>query len=187
ARAGGRAGLGARRDPPTSPSALPWQLLLEPRGRSGPENMALDVALLERADRRGEAFLRLYRFDPPCLSLGRNEAAGGFDRAAIARRGGDVVRRPTGGGSVWHEHDLTNAAAPPIPPFGGRPRAHTPIHAGLAPGPARPGWPPLLPVNPPPPSPNLHHLVFRPHLDLAPLTSPWNLTAPCRPSDRRPV
>src|SRR5205814_5925284 len=80
APAGGRAGLGGRRDPPTSPSALPWQLLLEPRGHSGPENMALDVALLERADRRGEAFLRLYRFDPPCLSLGRNEAAGGFDR-----------------------------------------------------------------------------------------------------------
>src|SRR5438105_4750769 len=47
-----------------------WQLLLEPQGRSGPENMAVDVALLERADRMGEAFLRLYRFDPPsaCFS-----------------------------------------------------------------------------------------------------------------------
>ena len=131
APAGGRAGLGGRRDPPTSPSALPWQLLLEPRGRSGPENMALDVALLERADRRGEAFLRLYRFDPPCLSLGRNEAAGGFDRAAIARRGGDVVRRPTGGGSVWHEHELTYAVAAPIAAFGSLRQAYRAIHQRL--------------------------------------------------------
>jgi len=76
--------------------------------------MAVDVALLERADRMGEAFLRLYRFDPPCLSLGRNEAAGGYDRAAIARRGVDVVRRPTGGAAVWHEHELTYAVAAPI-------------------------------------------------------------------------
>ena len=131
APAGGRAGLGGRRDPPTSPSALPWQLLLEPRGHSGPENMALDVALLERAERRGEAFLRLYRFDPPCLSLGRNEAAGGFDRAAIARRGGDVVRRPTGGGSVWHEHELTYAVAAPIAAFGSLRQAYRAIHQRL--------------------------------------------------------
>jgi len=153
APAGGRAGLGGRRDPPTSPSALPWQLLLEPRGRSGPENMALDVALLERADRRGEAFLRLYRFDPPCLSLGRNEAAGGFDRAAIARRGGDVVRRPTGGGSVWHEHELTYAVAAPIAAFGGLRRAYHAIHARLATGLGALGVSPTLAVNRPlPPS-----------------------------------
>jgi len=113
-------------------TAEPWHLLLEPRGRSGPENMALDVALLERADRRGEAFLRLYRFDPPCLSLGRNEAAGGYDRAAKARCGVDVVRRPTGGGSVWHEHELTYAVAAPIAAFGGLRRAYHAIHTRLA-------------------------------------------------------
>ncbi len=261
APAGGRAGLGGRRDPPTRPSAPPWQLLLEPRGRSGPENMAVDVALLERADRMGEAFLRLYRFDPACLSLGRNEAAGGYDRAAIARRGVDVVRRPTGGAAVWHEHELTYAVAAPIATFGGLRRAYQAIHArlgtvlgtlgrGRTPRPraearrlraGAPGW--RVPATridparrvagnhhgrkpqassrkcgnhafggvgssnhvgrgrrrhrsgvghrhnlpqPPPTSTNLHHLVFRPRLDLAPLTSPWNLRAPCRPSDRRP-
>ena len=131
APAGGRAGLGGRRDPPTRPSAPPWQLLLEPRGRSGPENMAVDVALLERADRMGEAFLRLYRFDPPCLSLGRNEAAGGYDRAAIARRGVHVVRRPTGGGAVWHEHELTYAVAAPIVTFGSLRQAYRAIHQRL--------------------------------------------------------
>jgi len=115
--------------------------------------MALDVALLERADRRGEAFLRLYRFDPPCLSRGRNEAAGGFDRAAIARRGGDVVRRPTGGGSVWHEHELTYAVAAPIAAFGGLRRAYHAIHARLATGLGALGVSPTLAVNRPlPPS-----------------------------------
>jgi len=131
ATAGGRAGLRGRRDAPTRPSAVPCQLLLEPQGRSGPENMAVDVALLERADRMGEAFLRLYRFDPPCLSLGRNEAAGGYDRAAIARRGVHVVRRPTGGGAVWHEHELTYAVAAPIVTFGSLRQAYRAIHQRL--------------------------------------------------------
>jgi len=108
-----------------------WQLLLEPQGRSGPENMAVDVALLERADRMGEAFLRLYRFDPPCLSLGRNEAAGGYDRAAIPRLGIDVARRPTGGGAVWHEHELTYAVAAPIAAFGSLRQAYRAIHQRL--------------------------------------------------------
>jgi len=93
--------------------------------------MAVDVALLERADRMGEAFLRLYRFDPPCLSLGRNEAAGGYDRAAIPRLGIDVVRRPTGGGAVWHEHELTYAVAAPIAAFGSLRQAYRAIHQRL--------------------------------------------------------
>jgi lipoate-protein ligase A len=114
------------------PGTLTWQLLVEPHGRSGAENMALDQGLLEDADRTGSAFLRLYRFDPPCLSLGRNEAAGGYDRAAITRFGVDVVRRPTGGGAVWHEHELTYAAAAPIAMFGGLREAYHAIHARLA-------------------------------------------------------
>ena len=134
-----------------------WQLLLEPQGRSGPENMAVDVALLERADRMGEAFLRLYRFDPACLSLGRNEAAGGYDRAAIARRGVDVVRRPTGGAAVWHEHELTYAVAAPIATFGGLRRAYQAIHARLATVLGTLGVSPTLaPDRPAPPSTALH-------------------------------
>ena len=130
-------------------TAVRWQLLLEPRGRSGPENMAVDVALLERADRMGEAFLRLYRFDPPCLSVGRNEASGGYDRAAIARLGIDVVRRPTGGGAVWHQHELTYAVAAPIAAFGGLRRAYHTIHARLAAGLGALGVSPTLAPNRP--------------------------------------
>ena len=132
APAGGRAGLGGRRGAHGPPSAIPWTLLLEVGGRSGAENMAVDVELLERADRTGEAFVRFYRFDPPCLSLGRNEAAGGYDRAAITRLGVDVVRRPTGGAAVWHEHDVTYAVAAPIAAFGGLRQAYRAIHERLA-------------------------------------------------------
>jgi lipoate-protein ligase A len=110
-----------------------WHLLIEARGRSGAENMALDQALLEAADRTGRAFLRLYRFAPPCLSFGRNEPARErYDAAAIARRGLDVVRRPTGGRAVWHDHEVTYAVAAPLATFGGLRAAYHAIHARLA-------------------------------------------------------
>jgi lipoyl(octanoyl) transferase len=109
-----------------------FQLSIDSQGRSGAENMAIDVELLERADRTGEAFVRFYRFDPPCLSLGRNQAAGAYDRAAVARLGVDVVRRPTGGRAVWHEHELTYAVAAPIATFGSLRAAYHAIHERLA-------------------------------------------------------
>ncbi len=111
---------------------LPTELLVDPAGRSGAANMAIDAGLLAEAARTGRAFLRLYRFDPPCLSLGRNEAAAHYDRAAIAQRGLDVVRRPTGGRAVWHEYELTYAVAAPIATFGGLRAAYHAIHTRLA-------------------------------------------------------
>ena len=113
-------------------AALCWELLLNPTGASGASNMATDAGLLALAERSGRAFVRLYRFDPPCLSFGRNEPATGYDRAAIARLGVDVVRRPTGGRVVWHEHEVTYAVAAPIAAFGGLRLAYGTIHAWLA-------------------------------------------------------
>jgi lipoate-protein ligase A len=95
--------------------------------------MALDQALLDEADRTGAAFLRLYRWDPPCLSFGRNEPAlTRYDRSRIEALGLDVVRRPTGGRAVWHEHEVTYAVAAPIPPFGALRDSYRSIHARLA-------------------------------------------------------
>ena len=108
------------------------ELLLDSAGRNGAANMAIDAGLLAEAARTGQAFLRLYRFDPPCLSLGRNEPTGRYDRAAITRRGLDVVRRPTGGRAVWHEHEVTYAVVAPIATFGGLRAAYHAIHARLA-------------------------------------------------------
>ena len=81
--------------------------------------MAIDAGLLEQADQTSRVFLRLYCFVPSCLSFGRNEPARKrYDRDAIARLGIDVVRRPTGGRAVWHEHEVTYAVAGPITAFG---------------------------------------------------------------------
>jgi lipoate-protein ligase A len=101
-------------------TALTWQLVTDPVGRPGPENMAIDQALLDEVDRGGEvSYLRLYRWNPPCLSFGRNEPAlARYDRAEIERLGLDVVRRPTGGRAVWHDDEVTYAVAAPVAAFG---------------------------------------------------------------------
>ncbi len=94
--------------------------------------MALDQALLDAAERTGGAFLRLYRFEPACISFGRNEPARhSYDQDAIARRGIDVVRRPTGGRAVWHQHEVTYAVAAPVTAFGTLREAYRAIHARL--------------------------------------------------------
>jgi lipoyl(octanoyl) transferase len=110
-----------------------WELLIDATGGRGADNMALDEALLVEADRSGRWFLRLYRWSPPCLSFGRHEPARSrYDRAAIARLALDVVRRPTGGRAVWHEHELTYAVAAPIAAFGSLRTTYHAIHARLA-------------------------------------------------------
>ncbi len=117
---------------PRIEAACAFHLSLDAAGRSGAENMAIDAALLDRADGTGASFLRLYRFDPPCLSLGRNEPAAHYDHTEIARRGLDVVRRPTGGRAVWHEHEVTYAVAAPVAAFGSLRNAYHTIHERIA-------------------------------------------------------
>jgi len=93
--------------------------------------MALDQALLGRAT-RGEHWLRLYRWDPACLSFGRHEAAlRRYDRQRIAALGLAVVRRPTGGRAVWHAREITYALAMPAPAAGGIRSACLEIHRML--------------------------------------------------------
>ena len=109
-----------------------WTLIAEPSGRSGSENMSIDHSLL-RAAQRGVAFLRLYRWSPPCLSFGRNEpATARYDLAEIERLGLDTVRRPTGGRAVWHDAEVTYAVAAPSTTFGALRETYNIIHATIA-------------------------------------------------------
>jgi len=101
-------------------------MLIEPIGRTGAENMAADEALLDRVVRSGGAFLRLYRWDPPTLSIGRNQSMEAFEN------GLPIVRRPTGGKAVWHEYEVTYAVAAPIGLFGSLRNAYCAIHTRLA-------------------------------------------------------
>jgi lipoate-protein ligase A len=114
---------------------LGWTLMTEPAGRPGWLNMALDLALLDLAERHQAGFVRLYQWEPFCLSFGRNEPARRrYDREAIRGRGLAVVRRPTGGRAVWHARELTYAvAAPPAWLGGGGLReTHDRVHGLLA-------------------------------------------------------
>jgi lipoate-protein ligase A len=110
-----------------------WTLISDPAGHPGWWQMALDQALLDRAGRTGEGFVRCYRWQPWCLSFGRHEPAlRRYDRARIEAEGLDVVRRPTGGRAVWHARELTYAVAAPLTAFGGMRQAYRQIHATLA-------------------------------------------------------
>lgn len=110
-----------------------WTLLIDPAGRPGWHNMAVDQALLDLAAGEGRGFLRIYRWEPSCLSFGRNEPAlRRYDRAAIERQGLDTVRRPTGGRAVWHADEVTYAVAAPIEAFGTLAESYRRIHETIA-------------------------------------------------------
>jgi lipoate-protein ligase A len=110
-----------------------WSLQDDPTPRPGWYNMALDLALLDEAERRGEGFVRLYRWSPWCLSFGRHEPAlRRYDRHRIEHRGIDTVRRPTGGRAVWHARELTYAVAAPVARFGSLADSYRLVHQAIA-------------------------------------------------------
>lgn len=78
--------------------------------------MATDEAIL-RENQRPESLptLRMYRWSPPAVSVGYfQKVENEIDLEVCARRGIDVVRRPTGGKAVLHGNDLTYAVAAKI-------------------------------------------------------------------------
>src|SRR5512142_3291490 len=116
--------------------ARPWRLV-EPGAapRPGPENMAIDRAVAESVEAGGRAALRFYYWDPPCLSLGRNQpAVGVYDPAAAAARGIDIVRRPTGGRAVLHDRELTYCVSVPVGELGSPRESYGAINRALVAG-----------------------------------------------------
>jgi len=90
-----------------------WRLLLTGPA-SGPENMALDEALMSRARTTGEWVLRVYSWAQPTLSFGRNQSVrAAYDPPTLANGGLAVVRRPTGGRSVLHDREVTYSVTAP--------------------------------------------------------------------------
>jgi lipoate-protein ligase A len=84
-----------------------WRLIHTPPA-SGAWNMAVDEAILETAG-SGETLptLRLYAWQPACLSLGYAQPVADVDQAALSANGWDLVRRPTGGRAILHTDELT--------------------------------------------------------------------------------
>jgi len=87
-----------------------WRLI-EDGPRSGPENMAIDEALLRSFEPAASLpVLRLYGWSPPALSLGRFQKADQVLDLERCRAGRvPVVRRITGGGTIYHADEVTYA------------------------------------------------------------------------------
>lgn len=70
---------------------------------------------MERARVSGEWVLRVYSWRAPTISLGRNQAARGlYDLGRIRQLALDVVRRPTGGRAILHDHEVTYSVTAPV-------------------------------------------------------------------------
>ncbi len=90
-----------------------WRLLLDSPAR-GAWNMAVDEAMLEHVG-RGQSLptLRLYAWEPACLSLGYAQPFADIDVARLEERGWEAVRRPTGGRAILHTDELTYSVTAP--------------------------------------------------------------------------
>lgn len=90
-----------------------WRLIYD-YPTAGSANMAIDDAILQAV---GAGYslptIRLYAWNPPCLSLGYGQKAADVDFVRVAERGWDVVRRPTGGRAILHTDELTYSVALP--------------------------------------------------------------------------
>jgi lipoate-protein ligase A len=84
-----------------------WRFIITSAAR-GAWNMAVDESILEHIG-NGESLptLRLYAWEPACLSLGHAQPIKDVDRARLQARGWEVVRRLTGGRAILHTDELT--------------------------------------------------------------------------------
>jgi len=76
--------------------------------------MAVDEAILEAtAEGNVPPTLRLYAWQPPCLSLGYAQPIADVNKERLASLGWELVRRPTGGRAILHTDELTYAVIGP--------------------------------------------------------------------------
>jgi len=91
-----------------------WRLIYD-QPTLGALNMAVDEAILAAVS-SGDVppTLRLYAWNPACLSLGYGQRARDADLDRLAERGWQIVRRPTGGRAILHTDELTYSLALPM-------------------------------------------------------------------------
>jgi len=93
---------------------MTWRLIVD-GDLPGARNMARDVAILEAvAAAASPPTLRLYGWDPPCLTLGKHQGLEAADLVFCRANGVEVARRPTGGRALLHHLELTYAVVAPL-------------------------------------------------------------------------
>ena len=95
-----------------------WRLIHE-AARPGPMQMALDEIAAETAATGGPRTVRVYQWDPSCLSLGYHQDPKTVDWTACKNAGIDVTRRQTGGGGIYHDSygDISYSITAPADEF----------------------------------------------------------------------
>ncbi len=82
--------------------------------RDAATNMAMDEAMLLAAAETGDTWLRLYSWDRPSVSFGRNQRAEGvYSDVRCTAAGIPAVRRLTGGRALLHAREVTYSVAAP--------------------------------------------------------------------------
>ncbi len=90
---------------------IPWRLIITPKS-SGLTNMQTDLKMFADFEAGAiESTLRIYSWEPKCITYGYAQKIEGLLDGEIERwsdgemgrlRGWDIVKRPTGGGIVFH-------------------------------------------------------------------------------------
>ncbi len=84
-----------------------WRLIEHPPA-NGAWNMAVDEAILEAVYKNeSPPTLRLYAWEPACLSLGHAQRLSEANLEDLNQNGWHLVRRPTGGRAILHVDELT--------------------------------------------------------------------------------
>ena len=87
--------------------SLTARLINDMTPNTGIFNMAADEFLSrDQSSSEFDAIIRIYRFDPPTVSLGRNQLTSEINESRCSEKGWDIVRRPTGGRTLLHLDDI---------------------------------------------------------------------------------
>ncbi len=103
---------------------------------TGKFNMELDKSL-SRNIKSNEAFFRLYRWKPYCLSLGVNQSMSSVNIEKAAMDNIDIVYRPTGGRGILHSEELTYSVILSKDDFNSAKQVYHEINLAIADGLAR--------------------------------------------------
>ncbi len=80
---------------------------------TGVYNMNYDLSLVENC-KSDEAYFRIYRWLPYCISLGYSQNIEEINKHKAKEDNIDIVRRPTGGRAILHAEEITYSVVIPI-------------------------------------------------------------------------
>lgn len=80
---------------------------------TGEFNMNFDLELAQNCSQQ-DAYFRLFRWQPNCISLGANQSFDDIDLTKTIADGIDVVKRPTGGRAILHAEEWTYSVILPL-------------------------------------------------------------------------